>query len=73
MYSDNIGLYYDLENLMKVIKQVKPGTKTAYGREVAFAFVGSGTVLDKLVAYKIVLQTYVGTYIRKLTLFDRQM
>lgn len=52
MYSGNIGLYYDLENLMKVIEQVKPGTKTADGREVAFAFVGAGTVLNKLVAYK---------------------
>ena len=52
MYSGNIGLYYDLENLMKVIEQVKPGTKTADGREVAFAFVGAGSVLDKLVAYK---------------------
>lgn len=52
MYSGNIGLYYDLENLMKVIEQVKPGTKTADGREVAFTFVGAGSVLDKLVAYK---------------------
>ena len=52
MYSGNIGLYYDLENLMKVIENVKPGTKTAKGREVAFAFVGAGSVLDKLVAYK---------------------
>lgn len=52
MYSGNIGLYYDLENLMKVIEQVKPGAKTADGREVVFAFVGAGTVLDKLVAYK---------------------
>ena len=52
MYSGNIGLYYDLEKLMKVIEQVKSGTKTADGREVAFAFVGAGSVLDKLVAYK---------------------
>lgn len=52
MYSGNIGLYYDLENIMKVIEQVKPGTKTVDGREVAFAFVGAGSVLDKLVAYK---------------------
>lgn len=52
MYSGNIGLYYDLENLMKVIEQVKPGTKTADGREVAFAFVGAGSVLDKLIEYK---------------------
>lgn len=52
MYSGNIGLYYDLENIMKVIEQVKQGTKTADGREVVFAFVGAGSVLDKLVAYK---------------------
>lgn len=52
MYSGNIGLYYDLENMMKVIEQVKPGTKTADGREVVFAFVGAGSVLDKLVVYK---------------------
>lgn len=52
MYSGNIGLYYDLENLMKVIELVKPGTKTADGREVEFAFVGAGSMLDKLVAYK---------------------
>lgn len=52
MYSGNIGLYYDLENIMKVIEEVKPGTKTVDGREVAFAFVGAGSVLDKLVVYK---------------------
>ena len=52
MYSGNIGLYYDLENLMKVIEKFKPGTKTDDGREVVFAFVGAGSVLDKLVAYQ---------------------
>ena len=52
MYSGNIGLYYDLENLMKVIEMFKPGTKTAIGREVAFVFVGAGSVFDKLVSYK---------------------
>lgn len=51
MYSGNIGLYYDLENLVKVIEKFKPGTKTADGREVVFAFVGAGSVLDKLVIY----------------------
>ena len=51
MYSGNIGLYYDLENLMKVIRNFSPGTKTADGREVAFAFVGAGSVLEKLKAY----------------------
>lgn len=52
MYSGNIGLYYDLENLMRVIEKIKPGTKAADGREVVFAFVGAGSVLDKLVSYK---------------------
>ena len=48
MYSGNVGLYYDLENIMKVIEEVKPGTGTADSREVSFAFVGAGSVLDKL-------------------------
>ncbi|MDU7705778.1 MAG: glycosyltransferase family 4 protein [Clostridium sp.] len=52
MYSGNIGLYYDLENLFKVIEKFKPGTKTADGREVVFAFIGAGSALDKLVLYK---------------------
>lgn len=52
MYSGNIGLYYDLENLLKVIKKFKSGTKAADGREVAFAFVGAGVALDKLMLYK---------------------
>lgn len=52
MYSGNIGLYYDLENIMKVIEKFKPGTKCADGREVIFAFVGAGSVLEKLKTYK---------------------
>lgn len=52
MYSGNIGLYYDLENIFKVIEKFKPGTKAADGREVAFAFVGAGSVLDILKSYK---------------------
>lgn len=61
MYSGNIGLYYDLEKLVKVLKQFRkgytlkgvyePGLKTTDGREVVFAFVGAGSVLDKLVMY----------------------
>lgn len=51
MYSGNIGLYYDLENLIKVIEKFKPGTKAGDGREVAFAFVGAGTLLGTLQAY----------------------
>ncbi|MFR5148695.1 MAG: glycosyltransferase [Ruminococcus sp.] len=51
MYSGNIGLYYDLEKLIEVVERFKPGTKTADGREIVFAFVGAGSVLDKLVLY----------------------
>ncbi|MGN0414029.1 MAG: glycosyltransferase family 4 protein [Agathobacter sp.] len=51
MYSGNIGLYYDLENVIKVIEKFKPGIKTADGREVVFSFVGSGSVLNQLVFY----------------------
>lgn len=61
MYSGNIGLYYDLEKLLMVLKQFRkghtlkgvyePGPKTTDGREVVFAFVGAGSVLDKLVMY----------------------
>ena len=61
MYSGNIGLYYDLEKLVKVLKQFRKGytingvyekgPKTPNGREVVFAFVGTGSVLDKLVMY----------------------
>lgn len=52
MYAGNIGLYYDLENLMKIIQRFGVDTVAADGRHVAFAFVGAGSVLDKLVAYK---------------------
>lgn len=51
MYSGNIGLYYDLEKLIEVIEKFKPSIKTADGREVVFAFVGAGSVMDKLVLY----------------------
>lgn len=61
MYSGNIGLYYDLEQLIKILKQFRKGytlqgvyeegPRTASGREVVFAFIGTGTVLDKLVMY----------------------
>ena len=61
MYSGNIGLYYDLEKLIKVLKQFRngytlkgvyeEGPRTADGREVVFVFVGAGAVLNKLVMY----------------------
>lgn len=31
MYSGNIGLYYDLENIINIIRKFEPGTKTADG------------------------------------------
>ncbi|GLX67372.1 glycosyltransferase family 4 protein [Paenibacillus glycanilyticus] len=46
MYSGNIGLYYDLENMMPVIKEFKDRD------DVVFAFIGEGSVLKDLVAYK---------------------
>ena len=52
MYSGNIGLYYDLENIIKVIKKFPKGTKTKDGKDVVFAFVGGGSLYDKLVEYK---------------------
>ena len=45
MYSGNIGLYYDLENIIKVIGEFKDID------EVVFAFVGDGTVKDKIENY----------------------
>ena len=45
MYSGNIGLYYDLENLIKVIGKFKDR------KDVVFAFIGEGTVKQILVDY----------------------
>ena len=50
MYSGNIGLYYDLENLIKVIGKFQ-NKKTNEGRDIIFAFVGAGSVLNSLVQY----------------------
>lgn len=50
MYSGNLGLYYDLENLITVVEKFQ-GDMTADGQEVIFAFVGGGAVLGKLEAY----------------------
>ena len=46
MYSGNLGLYYDLPNLLKVVASFK-GRK-----DVAFVFVGQGGVESQLKAYK---------------------
>lgn len=45
MYSGNIGLYYDLENIIQVIGRFKER------KDVVFAFVGDGTVKQNLVDY----------------------
>lgn len=52
MYSGNLGLYYDLENIIKIIKTFGVGTRAANGEEVVFAFVGDGSIRSKLVDYK---------------------
>ncbi|MFB3164797.1 glycosyltransferase family 4 protein [Neobacillus sp. 179-J 1A1 HS] len=46
MYSGNIGLYYDLENIIHVINKFKDR------EDVAFAFIGEGTIRENLVQYK---------------------
>lgn len=45
MYSGNIGLYYDLENIIKVIGEFKNR------EDVVFAFIGDGTVKSKIEEY----------------------
>lgn len=45
MYSGNIGLYYDLENIIKVIAKFKER------EDVVFAFVGDGTVRKEIEIY----------------------
>jgi glycosyltransferase involved in cell wall biosynthesis len=45
MYSGNIGLYYDLENIIKVIGKFKDKD------DIVFAFVGEGTMKKTLVEY----------------------
>jgi len=45
MYSGNIGLYYDLENLIKVIERFKDR------EDVVFTFVGNGTKKQEIEAY----------------------
>ncbi|MGU8132225.1 glycosyltransferase family 4 protein [Clostridium perfringens] len=47
MYSGNIGLYYDLENIIKVIGKFKDR------EDIVFAFVGDGSVKEKIEKYSI--------------------
>lgn len=46
MYSGNIGLYYDLANILKTIEKFKDEER------VVFAFIGEGSVLEELRTYK---------------------
>lgn len=69
MYSGNIGLYYDLENIIKVIENFKPGIKASSGQEVVFAFVGAGSVLDELVLYA---ETHSMSNVRFIPYQDRE-
>ncbi len=52
IYSGNIGLYYDLKNILRTIHKVSKDIKASDGRDVVFAFVGAGSILDELKAYK---------------------
>lgn len=45
MYSGNIGLYYDLENIIKVIGRFKDRD------DIVFAFIGDGTVKNNIKEY----------------------
>lgn len=42
-YSGNLGQYYDLPNILKVIEKFPTGTKTSDGKDVIFIFIGNGT------------------------------
>jgi glycosyltransferase involved in cell wall biosynthesis len=50
MYSGNLGLYYDLENLLHALGGLKSFV-TSDGREVVFAFVGDGCLRNKMQQY----------------------
>lgn len=46
MYSGNVGLYYDLLSILKIVERFKET------EDVMFAFVGEGSVLETLCEYK---------------------
>lgn len=46
MYSGNIGLFYDLENIIKVMAEFKDE------KDIAFVFIGEGAMLNRLKKYK---------------------
>lgn len=45
MYSGNVGLYYDLNNIIKIFAKYRDN------KDIVFAFVGEGAVRDSLVEY----------------------
>ena len=45
MYSGNIGLFYDLENIIKVVGKFKDNN------DIVFAFIGDGAIKQQLVDY----------------------
>lgn len=45
MYSGNIGLFYDLENLIKVMSKFKDN------KDILFLFIGEGAVKEELIKY----------------------
>lgn len=45
MYSGNVGLYYDLENIIKIVEKYKNK------KDIVFAIVGEGALKEKLVNY----------------------
>lgn len=45
MYSGNIGLYYDLENLMTIFEKYKKN------KEIVFTMIGEGAIKQKLIDY----------------------
>jgi len=47
MYSGNIGLYYDLANILKLIRDFQSR------KDVVFAFIGEGSVLEELQDYQV--------------------
>ena len=51
MYSGNIGLYYDLQNVITVIEKFKTKNETPDGREVLFVFIGDGLERNNIIDY----------------------
>lgn len=52
MYSGNIGLYYDLLNILKTINELPKNLATESGEKVEFVFVGAGSVLNEMIDFK---------------------